>query len=56
VSNGAAGSNFAAGAGVYYDPVKQLTVGLEASYTANTISYQTGLAATGVDLVTVFRF
>jgi hypothetical protein len=56
VSNGAAGSNFAAGAGVYYDPVKQLTVGLEASYTANTISYQTGIAATGVDLVTVFRF
>jgi len=43
-------------AGIYYDPVSQLTVGLEGEYFKNskgTIANSTGYSA---DLVTVFRF
>jgi len=40
------------GAGVYYDPVKQLTIGLEGQY----ISGGTADGSYGADLVTVFRF
>ena len=40
-------------AGVYYEPVSQLTIGLEGEYIKNNVDDQASVSA---DLVTVFRF
>ena len=40
-------------AGLYYDPVKQLTIGLEGEWIKNSADVQSSVSA---DLVTVFRF
>ena len=47
--------------GLYYEPVAQLTIGLEAEYTDTTQDHYAALVPiimnnTTVDLVTVFRF
>jgi hypothetical protein len=40
-------------AGVYYEPVSQLTIGLEGEWIKNSTAAQSSFQA---DLVTVFRF